>query len=439
MVFSSITFLYIFLPTLIFIYIIAPKKLKNLVMFLASMVFFAWGEIRFIPVMLSLTVSDYICARMIDKHDENPQKRKMYMLIDVFTNLSVLLFFKYTNFFISNFNLIPSVNLPILDIILPIGVSFNVFQSISYIVDVYTRRTTSEKSYYNYITYTTLFPQIIAGPIVRYVTVEDDLDERKIKLNNMTTGLRRFIVGLGKKVLIANNIGLLFSIISAMPRSEMSVLTAWLGITAFAFQIYYDFSGYSDMAIGLAKIFGFDFDENFNYPYISKSITEFWRRWHMSLSSWFKDYVYIPLGGSRVSKLLNIRNIFIVWALTGLWHGASWNFIVWGIYYGIILLLEKFILRKYIEKLPNFLKHTYTIFLILIGWCIFVFEDLGSLGYYMKLMFGFGNIDFINSNFLYYFKNYILIFTLAIIFSTPIYLKIKDRIKKMKSADIIIL
>ena len=424
MVFSSITFLFYFLPILLILYFIVPQKFKNLVMICGSMVFYAWGEIRFIPVMLTLSLIDYICGRLMEKYRNDEKKRRLFMLIDVCCNLGVLIFFKYTNFFIGNISALIGFTIPITQIILPIGVSFNSFQSMSYAIDVYRGTTHCEKSYYNYLAYTTLFPQIIAGPIVRYVTVENDLDDHLMTRDSFSRGMRRFIIGLGKKVLIANNVGYLWSMISSGNAGTPSVVLYWIGITAYTFQIYFDFSGYSDMAIGLARIFGLTFDENFNYPYISKSINEFWRRWHITLSAWFRDYVYIPLGGSRCSKIINIRNIIIVWALTGFWHGASWNFILWGAYFGVILIAEKFFLLKLMEKLPNFIKHIYTILLVMISWVIFYFEDMSKVGNYLKTMFGMSGITFINNQAIYYLLSYGIIFLIAAYFSTPNFKKV---------------
>ena len=414
MVFSSVVFLYIFLPIMLLVYFIVPKKFKNAVMIIASLIFFAWGEIRYIFIMLILAVMDYFCGKKIDKYFDNKKKKRLYLGIDVGVNLLILFFFKYADFIISNINLITGFNIPLLNIPLPIGVSFNTFQSLSYIIDVYRGTVKCEKSFYNYLTYTTLFPQIIAGPIVRYETVDEELVDKKISMNNFTKGMKRFILGLGKKVLIANNVGKLWSIIESGSYITLSPALAWLGLVAFALQIYFDFSGYSDMAIGLANIFGMNFDENFNYPYISKSITEFWRRWHITLSSWFKDYIYIPLGGNRKGLAKQIRNILIVWFLTGAWHGASWNFILWGLYFGVILILEKMFLLKFLEKIPAIFRHIYTIFLVLISWLIFAFEDLGKIGEYFKALFNFNYSYSYNSEGIYYLKNYAII----IIFST---------------------
>ncbi len=424
MVFSSLTFLFYFLPALIIIYFLAPNKLKNLVMIIASLVFYAWGEIRFIPIMLLLSVEDFICAKLMEKHRDNKRQRRVYMLISVCSNLSVLIFFKYTNFLMGNVFGLFGVESPFVQIILPIGVSFNSFQSISYAIDVYRGTTSCEKTFYNYLAYTTLFPQIIAGPIVRYVTVENDLDDHRLTQDSFAIGMRRFTIGLAKKVLIANNTGLLWSQISSGTAGEGSILLYWLGIIAYTFQIYFDFSGYSDMAIGLARIFGLTFDENFNYPYISKSITEFWRRWHITLGAWFRDYVYIPLGGNRCSKVKHLRNLVIVWALTGFWHGASWNFILWGLYFAVILIAEKYYILKILDRIPRVFRHLYTIFLVMISWVIFYFDDLAAMKDYLKGMFGLTEMPMFNNQSLYYLCGYGVIFILAAYFSTPHFKKV---------------
>ena len=430
MVFSSIVFLYIFLPIMLLIYFIVPNKFKNAVMILASLIFFAWGEVRYIFIMLLLAIMDYICGQKINKYFENKNKKKMFLFIDVGVNLLILFFFKYADFIITNINHITNLDIPLLNIPLPIGVSFNTFQSLSYIIDVYRGTVKCEKSFYNYLAYTTLFPQIIAGPIVRYETIDKELEKKNISIDNFTIGIKRFIIGLGKKVLIANNIGALWNIIEIGDYSNLTFVLSWFGIIAFALQIYFDFSGYSDMAIGLAKIFGMDFDENFNFPYISKSITEFWRRWHMTLSSWFKDYVYIPLGGNRKGFIKQIRNILIVWFLTGAWHGASWNFILWGLYFGVILILEKLFILKVLEKTGKIFSHIYAIILILIGWVIFAFEDLSKIGTYFNAMFNINN--FVNNETLYYVRNYGLITIIGILCSTLI---IKNFIEKLNKSD----
>ena len=437
MVFSSIVFLYIFLPIMLLLYFIVPSKFKNAIMILASLVFFAWGEIRYIFIMLVLAVMDFICGKQITKYQDNKKKKILFLMINVVVNLGILFFFKYADFIITNINNLTGLSIPLLNIPLPIGVSFNTFQSLSYVIDVYRGTVKCEKSFYNYLTYTTLFPQIIAGPIVRYETVDEELETKNISLDNFSAGMKRFIIGLGKKVLIANSVGALWNTIETGNYSELSMLFAWIGIISFALQIYFDFSGYSDMAIGLAQIFGMKFDENFNYPYISKSITEFWRRWHITLSSWFRDYVYIPLGGNRRGFAIQIRNILIVWFLTGAWHGASWNFILWGLYFGVILILEKLFLLKLLEKLPKIIGHIYSIIIILVSWAIFAFEDLARVGEYIKAMFI--NSNLWNSEALYYLQNYGLLILIGAICSIPLWKKLKEKIdsKNSKTLEVI--
>lgn len=389
-------------------------------MIFASMLFFAWGEIRFIPVMLALSVVDFVCGRMMEENRDNKKRRMVFMLIDVGTNLLVLLFFKYTNFFVDNLNLM-GLTITNPEIILPIGVSFNSFQSMSYAIDVYRGTTKAEKKYYDFLCYTTLFPQIIAGPIVRYVTVEKDLDDHEITRDGFSMGMRRFLMGLGKKVLIANNVGLLWSQVTAGTAGTPTVLLYWVGIIAYTLQIYFDFSGYSDMAIGLARIFGLTFDENFNFPYISKSITEFWRRWHMTLSAWFRDYVYIPMGGNRKGKFRQIINIFVVWALTGLWHGSSWNFVMWGVYFAVLLVFEKFVLFRFWEKVPAFFQHVYTMLFVIISWVIFAGDDLVGVTawQYIKSMFGFGGLALWDNQAVFYLLQYAIIIIAAAYLCTP--------------------
>ncbi len=439
MVFSSITFLFFFLPILVILYYLAPKKLKNLVMIIGSFAFYAWGEIRFFPIMVALSIEDYICGRLMEKYRSNIKLRRLFLTISVMSNLGVLIFFKYTNFFVGNFTALFGIEGVVTNIILPIGVSFNTFQSISYAIDVYRGTTSCEKSFYGYLTYTTLFPQIIAGPIVRYVTVENDLDDHELTPDSLSLGMRRFLIGLGKKVLIANNVGMLWDQVVAGTAGEMSVVLYWLGIIAYTFQIYFDFSAYSDMAIGLARMFGFTFDENFNYPYIAKSISEFWRRWHITLSEWFRDYVYIPLGGNRCSKSRHIFNLLVVWGLTGFWHGASWNFVLWGLYFAVLLILEKYFLLKFIEKWPSVIRHIYTLVLVIISWVIFYFEDMGELWNYLKGMFGMQGVPFVNDNAIYHGLSYLVIFMVAAFGSAPIFKKLIDKTESSKKAWVFVL
>ena len=424
MIFSSIPFLFFFFPLFILLYFTLPFKYKNHILLLFSLIFYAWGEPIYILLMIFSSIVDFINGKNIEKYKDDNKKKKFYLIISIIINISLLGFFKYADFFIKVINSILYLDIPLLNLGLPIGISFFTFQTMSYSIDVYRGDVKAEKDFLTFMTYVCMFPQLIAGPIVRYETVSSELHKRDINFKKFADGFTRFLRGLFKKVLIANNIGLLFTLITSSEVNDISIMTGVLAIVSYAFQIYFDFSGYSDMAIGMGNMCGFTFLENFNYPYISKSITEFWRRWHISLSSWFKDYVYIPLGGSRVNILKNIRNILIVWILTGFWHGASWNFIFWGLYYGILLLLEKFVLKKYIDKLPDFVKHIYTIVLVFIGWMIFAFDD-------SKYLFGFikaiTSNKFVDSAFLYYFKNYFLILVIATLFSLPVYPKVKEK------------
>ena len=424
MIFSSIPFLFFFFPLFILLYFTLPFKYKNHILLLFSLIFYAWGEPIYILLMIFSSIVDFINGKNIEKYKDDNKKKKIYLIISIIINISLLGFFKYADFFIKVINNILYLDIPLLNLGLPIGISFFTFQTMSYSIDVYRGDVKAEKDFLTFMTYVCMFPQLIAGPIVRYETVSSELHKRDINFKKFADGFTRFLRGLFKKVLIANNIGLLFTLITSSEVNDISIMTGVLAIVSYAFQIYFDFSGYSDMAIGMGNMCGFTFLENFNYPYISKSITEFWRRWHISLSSWFKDYVYIPLGGSRVNILKNIRNILIVWILTGFWHGASWNFIFWGLYYGILLLLEKFVLKKYIDKLPDFVKHIYTIVLVFIGWMIFAFDDSKYLFGFIKAL---TSNKFIDSAFLYYIKNYFLILVIATLFSLPVYPKVKEK------------
>ncbi|MBQ2581381.1 MAG: MBOAT family protein, partial [Ruminococcus sp.] len=377
MLFSSTVFLFLFLPAVLLLYYIAPRKARNLILFVFSLVFYAWGEPVYVFLMIGSTIVAYITGLLADKTKEGRKAwvPKVSLIVAVLWNMGLLLFYKYTDFFIINANNIFGFSIKELKLVMPIGISFYSFQTLSYVIDVYRGDVKAQKNYLTLGTYVALFPQLIAGPIVRYKDVAQQLAQRKETLSQFAEGVKRFSIGLGKKVLLANSIGALFDAISNTPQSEMSVTASWLGIIAYTFQIFFDFSGYSDMAIGLGKMFGFDFLENFNYPYISDSITEFWRRWHMSLSSWFRDYVYIPLGGNRKGKFRQCVNIMIVWFLTGFWHGANWNFMIWGVYFGIILLCEKLFLLGALKKIPKVIGHIYALILIVIGWGIFAYED----------------------------------------------------------------
>ena len=425
MVFSSITFLFYFLPLVILSYFLSPLKLKNLILLIFSLIFYTFGEPKYIFIMIFSTIVDYIHALIIDKY-RNTLKAKIALISSIVINLSLLVFFKYSNFFISIINSIFSANLDSLNLTLPIGISFYTFQTMSYTIDVYKNEAKPQKNILNLATFITLFPQLVAGPIVRYVDIAKQLDTRNSDIDKIYNGVYRFIIGLSKKILLANNLGIIWSSIKISQYRELSILTSWLGIICFSLQIYFDFSGYSDMAIGLGKIFGFDFLENFNFPYISKSITEFWRRWHISLGLWFRDYVYIPLGGNKVSKLKWFRNIFIVWFLTGLWHGASFNFILWGLYFGFILILEKLFILNILNKLPNFFKHTYTLLLVIIGFVFFEIENLKDIFNYFNTMFNLNN-KFIDSTFIYYLTPNITLIIISIISSTPLIKNILDK------------
>ena len=377
MLFSSNVFLYFYLPIVLVLYYLSPRKLRNLVLFLVSLVFYGWGEPVYVLLMLATIVLNYVFGAWIWKRKEQQKSAKTVLAVGVAANLVILGFFKYAGFLVENLQAVlpflSAVKVP--DITLPIGISFYVFQSMSYIIDVYREDAPVQKNPITFGTYVTLFPQLIAGPIVRYADVAQQLKTRRENVTQIASGIRLFIVGLSKKVLLANQMGALWQELQAQP----GTLTAWVGMAAYALQLYFDFSGYSDMAIGLGRMMGFEFLINFDYPYISKSITEFWRRWHISLSTWFREYVYIPLGGNRKGMRRQILNLLIVWGLTGLWHGASWNFLLWGLYYGILLILEKLVLLKVLKKTPKVVNHVYTMFIVLLGWGLFYFEDMGAL------------------------------------------------------------
>lgn len=421
MVFSSLLFLFIYLPIVLAVYYIVPSKWRNIWLFIVNLVFYGWGEPVYIILMVFSITVNYIHGLLIDKHRARDKLAKRLLVSSIIINLGMLLFFKYYDFIAVNLSAIPGLSFfKPLGLTLPIGISFYTFQTMSYPIDIYRGDAKVQKKYLNFGTFVALFPQLIAGPIVRYKDISSQLDFRANSTEQFASGVRRFVVGLGKKVLLANNIGMLWDVYSAMPISQLSTLGAWLGIIAFSFQIYFDFSGYSDMAIGLGRMLGFEFLENFNYPYISKSITEFWRRWHISLSTWFRDYVYIPLGGNRHGKNRWFFNILVVWALTGIWHGASWNFLLWGVYYSVLLILEKAFLLKLLKKLPNALAHIYTLLLVLLGWVLFAVDDIASCGAYLSVMFGFGGTSLITRDVLYYLRSYGPMLVILIVASTPL-------------------
>ncbi len=430
MVFTSINFLYYFLPTVLILYFIVPKKYKNLLLLISSLLFYFYGEPKYIILMIIEIVLAYFEARLIEKY-----KSKEIFIFSIFIHVLLLCIFKYTNFLITNINGIFNTNISLLNIVLPIGISFYTFQIISYLVDVYKEKVKAQKNFISLATYVSLFPQLIAGPIVRYETINDELDNRKQTFNDFSSGISRFIIGLSKKVLIANILGELCNIF--ILSNEKTVLFYWIYGISYSLQIYFDFSAYSDMAIGLGRMFGFHFMENFDYPYISKSITEFWRRWHISLSSWFKDYVYIPLGGSREGTFKLIRNILIVWLLTGLWHGSEWTFVIWGMFIGILLVIEKLLLNKYIEKLPSIVRRIYTLFIIMISFIIFSGSNINESFNNIVGLFNFSN-PFINKFTIHYLKDYGLVLIIAIFLSTPILKNTIIKLKKNKKINNII-
>ena len=423
MVFASITFLYYFLPIFLIVYFIVPKKYKNIVLLIFSFIFYFYGEPKYILLMLLEVLFAYFMTLSLEKN-----KSKSLLTVMISFHLILLCIFKYFNFIIDNVNTIFSSNITLLNIVLPIGISFYTFQIISYEVDVYKGKIKASKNLLEFMTYVFLFPQLIAGPIVRYENINKELKSRKVTFEDFGNGVNRFIIGLFKKVVIANNIGELCN--TLVGSDEVSVLLYWILGISYMLQIYFDFSGYSDIAIGIGKMIGFKFPENFNYPYIADSVTNFWRRWHMTLSSWFRDYVYIPLGGNRVSTLKHIRNIFIVWILTGLWHGASWNFIIWGLYFGIILIIEKYFLNKVLEKLPKVIRIIYTLFIVMISFIIFSSDNLSSAFTIIKGLFSFNSLSLYNSFILYYIRSYLVILIIGIILSTSL---IKNVIFKLRN------
>ncbi|GAB6181932.1 MBOAT family protein [Desulfotomaculum defluvii] len=420
MVFSSLLFIFVYLPIILVAYYLSPRWLKNSILVVGSLFFYAWGEPVYIVLMIFISVFDFSNGLLLNKYKERSAISRFILISSITVNLSVLGFFKYFGFLIENINTLFNLQINVTVLPLPIGISFYTFQSISYVVDVYLGRVKAQKNLIAYATFVTMFPQLIAGPIIKYVDIARQLDKRQESFALFGEGATLFIIGLSKKVLLANNIGLLWQQIKATPVQEISLLTAWIGIVAFTFQIYFDFSGYSDMARGLGKMFGFDIMRNFNYPYIAKSVTEFWRRWHISLGSWFKEYLYIPLGGSREGKLKQYRNLFIVWFLTGFWHGASWNFVFWGLYFCLFVTLEKYFLLAWLKNKPNFLGHIYTLGIVIVGWVFFEFDSLLQGFTYLQIMFGLGSYKLLDDQAIYYlYTNAFLLITLSVC-STPL-------------------
>jgi alginate O-acetyltransferase complex protein AlgI len=435
MVFSSITFLYIFLPIVLILYFITPHKLRNYILLLASLFFYFCGEPKYITLFIVSIIINYVYGVLIEKH-LGTKTAKYVVVSAIIINLLILGVFKYSNFFIKNISYIFNLDIKFVTIALPIGISFYTFQAMSYIIDVYRGEVKAQKNILNLALYISLFPQLIAGPIVRYRTVNEELESRYYSFEDFAYGVRRFVIGLAKKVLLANPLGELWGF--TLYTEQPSMLTYWLGAIGFTLQIYFDFSAYSDMAIGLGRIFGFHFLENFNYPYISKSITEFWRRWHISLGTWFRDYLYIPLGGNKTTKLKWFRNIFIVWFCTGFWHGADWNFIIWGIGFGIILVVEKLFFIKFLERIPALFCHLYTLLIIIFSFVLFNSSSISDALQYMRGMLGLLNIPVLSKEALYYLNSYKILMILAVLCSTPIPFRIvKKKWKDNKVLSVI--
>ncbi len=455
MVFSSIPFLFFFLPVCFLLYYAVPQSTraarrgkgrqvqqrtgmrqawKNGILLLFSLVFYAWGEPVYLFLMLFATLVDYSSGRLMTKFGAAGGRRKIFLICALAINLSMLAFFKYADFLIGTVNGLFGTSIKLLGLGLPVGISFFTFQTMSYSIDLYRGKVPVERNYLNYLTYVSMFPQLVAGPIVRYATVNKELHHRRIKKREVQEGILRFMQGLFKKVLIANQIGALWEEIRLLEPGQASVATAWLGAAAFTLQLYFDFSAYSDMAIGMGWMLGFHFPENFNYPLYAVSVTDFWRRWHISLSSWFRDYIYIPLGGNRVSVVKHLRNMFVVWFLTGLWHGAAWNFVLWGLYYGVLLTLEKYVWGRVLEKWPKAVQHLYAIVIVVVGFVIFVFDDMGALGTYLKSMAACAGNAWWGEECLWYAGNYGLVLAAGIILAFPVYPWLKGRLERKRNS-----
>lgn len=425
MVFSSLYFLFLYLPIVLLVYYITPLKWRNLWLLVVNLIFYGWGEPRYIVLMLFTIVLDYFMGLVVArcKERDNDKGARIAVAVALVLNLAILFFFKYWDLVAKTFQYF-GIGMPVLNLTLPIGISFYTFQTMTYPVDVYRGDAQVQKNIVNFGTFVTLFPQLIAGPIIKYKELADQMTYRTHSPEQFASGVQVFTVGLAKKVLLANNIGKLWDVYLALPVDQLTVSGAWLGVLAFSLQLYFDFSGYSDMAVGLGRMLGFEFPRNFNYPYISKSVTEFWRRWHISLGSWFREYLYIPMGGNRVSKPRLFFNLFVVWAATGIWHGASWNFLVWGLYFAVLVILEKAFLGKLLEKLPAAIQHIYTLFLVLVSWAIFAVEDFGHLGAYLAAMFGGANGGLYNENVGYYFTSFLPMLIIGCVAATPLAAKL---------------
>ena len=439
MVFSSLTFLFLYLPLTLLVYFLSPLRWRNFILLAVSLLFYGWGEPVYIVIMFLSIAIDYTHGLLVEKYRDNDRKARWFVAQSVIFNLLLLGFFKYGTFFAENLYALTGLQIPqhiqvlgltipLWGVPLPIGISFYTFQTMSYTIDVYRQDAPVQKNIITFGTFVTLFPQLIAGPIIQYKSVAEQLMHREEGLGKFVSGVERFSVGLAKKVLLANAIGSMWDAFLAMSASELTVAGAWLGLVAYAFQIYFDFSGYSDMAVGLGRMIGFEFMENFNYPYISKSIVEFWKRWHISLTNWFREYLYFPLGGNRVSRGKWIRNILIVWALTGIWHGAGWNFLLWGLYYAAWMLLERLFLGKYLERLPGWLRHVYTMLVVMVGWCLFAVENMGQLGGYLRALFGGAALYSANTG--YYLWSYLPMLVILVLASTPLARKLYGRLSE---------
>jgi Predicted membrane protein involved in D-alanine export len=432
MLFSSMSFIFLFLPIVCITYLLAKRKYHNSILLFASVIFYAWGEPKFLAIMLLTIILTYAGAMLIDKY---PSKKKFFLILSILGNLSFLIYFKYFNFIIENINGIFSSNINAVNVILPIGISFYIFQAISYLIDIYRGDCKVQKDFYKLALYISLFPQLVAGPIIKYRDVENQIDHRIVSFDKVSEGVKRFIIGLAKKMLLANTMGAIADKIFSQPPDTFSPLTAWIGAIAYSFQLFFDFSGYSDMVIGLGLIFGFRFLENFNYPYISKSITEFWRRWHISLSTWFKEYLYIPLGGNRVTPQRTYINLFIVFLATGIWHGANWTFVVWGLWHGTFIIFEKATgwHKETCGKLINFTKHIYTILIFIFGWVLFRSDSISYAAAYIKNMLGLLPVHDVKYALPYYVDNFEkIIFAAALVCSIPFFSKMLDITRKRK-------
>ncbi len=428
MVFSSILFLFRFLPAAFVAYYLTPAKLKNLTLLIVSLVFYSWGEVRYFPIMVSVILVNYLAGLLIEKWREKQALRRVVLTVSVLFSVGFLAFFKYSNFLILNVNALVGTAIPYLEVTknLPLGISFYTFQIMTYTIDVYLRKIDAEHNFINFGTFVVLFPQLIAGPIVKYIDIRRELHERTISLADIQDGIALFILGLGSKVLLANSVGALWTQVEQIGFRQISTPLAWLGILAFTLQIYFDFSGYSLMAIGMGRAMGFHFPQNFNYPYVARSITEFWRRWHMTLSGWFREYLYFPLGGSRVGTARQYWNLLIVWAATGLWHGASWNFVLWGLYFFVLISCERLFLKRFLDKHRLF-SHLYLILAVILGWVLFAITDMNQMGVFLNRLFCYRGGD----DWLFFLRNYAVILLLGAAMSTPWLRRFSEKHQKL--------